>query len=296
MSDFYTAMQAAGLEPVALVPDGKWHRCKTVDKPARKNGAYLLDPTGRKGVFKNWATDLDWHSWSMDGEITQSQLRDMRRFETAARVEKIAADKAAIASAVKYFKSLPILTGHPYLGNKGLSMLGCSGLKQDGRLMVIPICRDEKIVSLQTIDPDGKKLYRAGCHVKGGVFVMERSTTLTCFVEGFATGLAIFQALPCRVVVCFDAGNLVEVSKHYRSLGLGVVCADNDHETEARTGSNKGLEAGRKAAEQLGCGIAYPQGLKGSDWADAVKEYGPDALRWIARKINVKAKPFRRSI
>ena len=88
---------------------------------------------------------------------------------------------------------------------------------------------------------------------------------------------------------------MIEVSKHYKGIGIGVVCADNDHKTEQRIGSNKGIEAGKKAAENMGCGIAYPEGIKGSDWADAIDEFGPDALRWIARKINMKAKPFRRT-
>lgn len=297
MSDFYQVLEAHGFQPTKVIPDGKFYRCKTTDKPKHRNGAYLLDISGRKGVFKNYATDLDWNKWSMDGEVSVAQLRRERDMAMALRVEEIAAQKAAIRAAGEYFSGLkPVTSLHPYIANKGLSALGCASLRKDGQLLVIPVCRDGHVVSIQTINPDGQKMYRKGCPIKGGVFVLDRhGAGLTCFVEGFATGLAVYQAMTnSRVVVCFDANNLIEVSKHYQGIGLGVVCADNDHVTAKRIGSNKGIEAGSKAAENMGCGIAYPEGLQGSDWADAIDEFGPDALRWIARKINMKAKPFKR--
>lgn len=297
MSDFQTVLEAAGFYPQKIIPDGKFYRCKTQDKPKHRNGAYLLDISGRKGVFKNYATDLDWNSWSMDGFVSVAELRQQRDQAMALRVEEIAARKAAIQAAGEYFEALrPIASLHPYIAAKGLSALGLKGLKKDRDLLVIPVMRDGKVVSTQTINADGQKLYRKGCQIKGGVYLLDRpGAGLTCFVEGFATGLAVYQAMQnARVVVCFDAGNLIEVSKHYIGTGLGVVCADNDFKTAKKTGHNKGIEAGQQAAQNMGCGLAYPEGLQGSDWADAIDEFGPDAFRWIARKINMKAKPFMR--
>lgn len=298
MSDFYTVLVASGYMPTKIVADGRFYRCKTVDKPHHRNGAYLLDSCGRRGVFKNYATDLDWNSWSMDGHVSPAEFK---RELDAARVMRIQAakeQKVAIQAAADYFASIKPLKGsHQYITNKGLSMLGCAGLRTDKGLLVIPVMRDGHVQSLQTIDAEGNKRYRTGCPIKGGVYVLDRpGAGLTCFVEGFATGLAVYQSLTnCRVIVCFDANNLIEVSKYFQGMGLGVVCADNDHQTEKRIGFNKGIEAGKKASENMGCGIAYPEGIKGSDWADAIDEFGLDALRWIARKINVKAKPFRRN-
>ena len=297
MPDFQTILTAAGLQPTRIVADGRWYRCRTDDKPRRRNGAYLLDITGRHGVFKNYATDLDWNVWSLDGPVTLAQVHDDMARRLQYRAQELQDRKAAINAARAYFAQLPpMLSGHPYIDAKGLSRVGLKGVRRDGDLMVVPVTRNGQIQSLQTIDPSGQKRYRTGCPIKGGVFLMDRpNVALTCFVEGFATGLAVFQALSqCRVVVCFDAGNLIEVAKHFQGEGLGVVCADNDHATEARMGANKGLEAGQKAAELMGCGLAYPKGLEGSDWADAMAEFGPDALRWIARKINHQSKPFRK--
>jgi phage/plasmid primase-like uncharacterized protein len=62
-----------------------------------------------------------------------------------------------------------------------------------------------------------------------------------------------------------------------RVRGLTVVCADNDSETETRTGKNPGLESGRKAAASIGCGVACPAGIRGTDWADALQEWGNPA-------------------
>jgi putative DNA primase/helicase len=70
-----------------------------------------------------------------------------------------------------------------------------------------------------------------GGRTKGGVFRLGRQgKEFLC--EGFATGLSIKLALESMgigsmVVVCFSAGNLVEVSKYFRGSGARV-CADHD--------------------------------------------------------------------
>jgi putative DNA primase/helicase len=91
------------------------------------------------------------------------------------------------------------------------------------------------------------------------------------------------------VVVCFDAGNMVQVATEMKLRGMTVVCADNDWEAAGRTGINTGIEKGRSAAAVLGCGVAYPEGIEGSDWADALAEWGergPSKLRMeIMRRV-----------
>ena len=189
---------------------------------------------------------------------------------------------------------MPILTDwHAYIKRKGLTLQGCKGLRIDGDDLVIPMYRDGALVSLQNISMDGEKLYRAGCPTKGASFVMSRSrSAVTCLVEGFATGLAVFQTVPnSSVVVCFDAQNLLAVAQDLKVRGMAVVCADNDWETEAAKGINKGVENGRKAAGMIGCGIAYPEGIRGSDWADALQEWGDRGAARVRMQIMKGAKP-----
>ena len=297
MPDFQSVLTAYGFVVDRVIPDGRWHRVKTTDKMKHRNGAYLLRPDGMAGWFKNWATDQGFNTWNADGEQTPAQKRQIEADAQAARKRETAYRDRAIKTMRDYWQSLPLLRGgHPYLDGKGLDMRGCVGLRHDGEFMVVPVNRDGQVMSLQTIAPDGRKRFRMGCPVKGGVYLLDRpKAVLTCFVEGLATGLAVYQSLPqCRVIVCFDSGNLVEVSSRFIGCGLGVVCADNDTQTEQKIGTNPGLVAGQKAAEAMGCGLAYPQGIEGSDWADAIKEMEPDARRWINRNILMKAKPFKR--
>jgi putative DNA primase/helicase len=158
--------------------------------------------------------------------------------------------------------------------SKGLGVAGCTGLRvdRDGWL-VIPMLYNGKVLSLQRISPDGEKKFHYGATTKCAYYAIERAgATLTVLVEGFATGLTIFQAIPaCRVIVGFNAGNLALVAERMERSGMGVVCADNDHETEKRIGRNPGLDAARAAAEVLGVGVAFPT-CAGTDWNDYVME------------------------
>src|SRR4051794_31769688 len=45
---------ASGLILDYAIADGRWHRCRTQDKPRQRNGAYVRD--GRRGAVRNWAT------------------------------------------------------------------------------------------------------------------------------------------------------------------------------------------------------------------------------------------------
>lgn len=297
---FTDALRAAGLRPRTVVADGRWHRCPTDDKPRKRNGCYLLDISGTRGVWRNYATDIDWGHWSDDNAPVNAAKRaadDRRLAELRQREAQWRAK--CLAQMRRYYAGLPRLNGgHPYLEGKKLTVQGCAALRLDGDLLVIPAIRDGALMSVQTISPTGEKKYATGCPIKGASLVLDRDRSmLTCLVEGFATGLAIYQSLPgARVVICFDAGNLVAVAETYRAAGMHVVCADNDHETAARMGVNPGVEKGRRAAESIGCGLAYPEGIKGSDWADALIEWADRGAARLRMEITRHARPvFRRA-
>lgn len=291
--NFEQALVAHGLMPKRIEADGKWYRCPTVDKPSKRNGAYLLWMNGSRGYFKNFATDDEYCEWRDDRPVIaantaqmDARIREMRAKEAAARAQATEAARA-------HWASLPILTTwHKYIETKGLSLSGCKGLRVDGDDLVIPMYRAGALVSLQNITMEGEKLYRKGCSTKGASFFMARArSTITCFVEGFATGLAVFQTVPnSSVVVCFDAQNLLVVARESKVRGMAVVCADNDWETERERGINKGLENGRKAAELIGCGVAFPEGIRGSDWADALQEWGERGPAKVRMQIMKGAK------
>lgn len=287
---FEQALQASGLLPRAIVADGKWRRCPTLDKPKKRNGAYVLHADGR-GYWRNWATDSDINSWS-DKSVTHSSPVDLAAIERRRQQERAQRLRAIEGARAHWARCAPAHGLHPYLERKGLSAVGTQALRIWGDALVVPVLWKGRIISLQSITPDGQKRFWPGAPVKSGALVLDRPrAALTAVCEGLATGLAIFQSVRnARVIVAFDAGNLSPVVDTMRPTGSVVICADDDHGTEARRGFNPGREKATNAAELIGAGVAWPEGIEGTDWADALAEWGVSAHRRIERQIQAKAR------
>lgn len=287
---FEQAMRLAGLHPRDVVADSKWRRCATDDKPSKRNGAYVLHPDGR-GFWRNWATDDGVSSWSDDKAdhakaVDPQVLEQRRQRERANRLQ-------AIRSARAFWNNArPLNRPHPYLERKGLTPLGCAGLRQHDGLLVVPVLWKQSLISVQTITADGQKRFWPGAPVKAGCYVIERPrAAVTVLVEGLATGLACFQAVrQARVMVAFDCGNLMPVVDLLRPTGSVCIFADNDHGTEAKRGFNPGREKAANAAELIGCGVAWPTGIEGTDAADLLREVGEGAARKLERHILAAAR------
>lgn len=287
---FEQALQASGLLPRAIVADGKWRRCPTLDKPKKRNGAYVLHADGR-GYWRNWATDTDINSWA-DRSVTHSSPVDLAAIERRRQQERAQRLRAIEGARAHWARCAPAHGLHPYLERKGLSAVGTQALRIWGDALVVPVLWKGRILSLQSITPDGEKRFWPGAPVKGGALVLDRPrAALTAVCEGLATGLAIFQSVRnARVIVAFDAGNLSPVVDTMRPTGSVVICADDDHGTQARRGFNPGRQKATNAAELIGAGVAWPEGIEGTDWADALAEWGVSAHRHIERQIQAKAR------
>lgn len=275
--DFRSELEAIGFMPMTVEPDGKWHRCKTVDHPKKRNGAYKLATCGTIGFYQNHATDVDVTTWRIGGDTARPDpMISQARMRQALEQRRVAAVKATEEARGYWRACTPVRNGHPYLTEKLLTMQGCAGLRvDDDGWLIVPVEVDGAIMSLQRIAPDGTKRFWSGASVKGGCYVVGTPrATMTALVEGLATGLAVFQSVPnCRVIVAFDCGNMDQVVRRLKISGLAAVAADNDHATEARIGKNPGLVHGRAAADLIGCGIAWPEGIEGTDFADMLKEH-----------------------
>ncbi|EEO27161.2 toprim domain-containing protein [Oxalobacter paraformigenes] len=285
MSDFLHFCRGLGIRIDTVPPVGVWKRYPTDDKPRKLNGAVRY--FGTYGFAQNHALMTEPAFWQDDkpskplsrAEIVkrEQEAAERRKNELRARIE-------AVASCRRYFGKLPSLRGeHPYLDRKGLSMRGCEHLKRDGDLLVIPMFANGRLMSVQTISIEGEKKFRYRCPIKGASYELRRARGLmTCFCEGFATGLTLYQSIPtASVVVCFNSSNLVDVAKTRKTAGMAVICADNDHETT----HNPGITKGKEAAEILKCGLAYPEGICGTDWDDARQEWGERAYTRIRAEV-----------
>ena len=258
----------AGLLVDYVSSDGKWHRVATSDHPRRKNGSYKLADSGLIGWVQNFGTmagPITWRRDKADAPVRIDRAVIARR-QAQARRDLV---KATQAVREFYIRCEPLRGGHPYLESHQLTMAGCYGLKIDGDgWLVVPVLLDGNVMSVQRISPAGEKKFWHGASVKGGSYLIERrGAQVTVLCEGLATGLAIFAAVPLtRILVAFNSGNLSKV--HIPRRGLVVVAADNDHATAERIGHNPGLNAAQDAAQAIGCGIAAPSGIVGTDWAD----------------------------
>lgn len=285
---FEATLYAAGLMPKSVIPDGKWRRCATTDKPKKRNGAYVLHPDGR-GYWRNWALDTEINAWG-ESDHRAKQI-DPAVIAQRREAEKLKRRDAIKAARAFWSASEPMRALHPYLEAKRLAALGCGGLRVNGESLIVPVYWGERLTSLQSIRADGQKRFWPGAPVKAGAFVMHRArSAVTAVCEGLATGLAIYQAVPhASVIVAFDAGNLVPVVERMKPSGSVVICADNDHGTEQRRGTNPGIEKAKSAAELIGAGVAWPEGIEGTDWADALLEWGAGAAKRIERQILARA-------
>lgn len=219
--------------------------------------------------------------------------------------------RQAIAEARELYLTAYAYEPHPYLTNKGLSAAGCSDLRLwDGempvrdedadrwvmvhdRWLVVPMFIRGHQVNVQRISSDGRiKRPYTKAPAQGAYFELNRPrAAVTVLAEGFATGLAVYQSMRhARVIVTFNADGLLRVAQELRPTGSVVIAADNDWETAARGRGNPGIQKAEKAAEAIGCGVAWPEHIQGSDWCDAFKEWGERAPQRIQREILAKAR------
>jgi len=293
--EFGDFLRSIGLRPGVIAADGKIRRCPTDSKPRKKNGAYFLAPDGLYGWGQDHrvhAEPIEWRPERRDVALPAFDPAKLRR----AREDHRRKQEYAVQDARRFYAHCtPLRGGHPYLRSHGLDMTGCYGLRvdRDGWL-VVPIFIGRNITSLQRIAPDGTKLFWKDAPFKGGSYTLRRpGAPLTILCEGLATGLALYAAVPtASVTVAFTAGNMVQVAPRI-GPGLRVVAADNDHETVCHKHRAEGLEApfepwderpdwclcnpgrayGDAAAEILGCGVALPTGIHGTDWCDWMQEH-----------------------
>jgi putative DNA primase/helicase len=292
--DFYNTLIAAGFMPREVVANGKWYRCATIDKPKKKNGAYMLRVDGRRGYYKDYAVDEEWIEWRDETPITPIERKRIQHDHEMRRAYERAKAARAWTAMKLYYESLPpLLDGHPYLARKGLSMLGCAGVRLDGEALVWPLYRGGHLATVQRIWPNGVKKNWFGCSTRGVSLLLDRpGAVVHGFTEGFATGLAVFQNVPnSRVEICLDAGNLLVVAGDSTVKGLAVVAGDNDWETERKRGFNPGVIKAKAAADLLGCGYAVPHDIIGTDWADALLEWGDEGPARMRMQLMRAAKP-----
>lgn len=296
VGEFGSFLRSLGLVPGPIVADGQVRRCRTEDKPRRRNGAYMLAPDQRFGWAQNHATMQAPAVWKADGPESALPPPPDPEAERRRRAQERRSRAEATRKARAFYEGAQELRGgHPYLESHGLGMDGCTGLRvDDDGWLVVPAMRGGSLLSVQRIAPDGEKRFWPGASMRGVWYEVGRpQASITVLAEGLATGLAIFAAAPLvRVVVAFTAGNMARVAESYPFRGMVAVAADNDHRTYCgvhadrgtawplpagecgatkevpRRECNPGVRRALEAAGLIGCGVMVPEGISGTDWSD----------------------------
>ena len=167
--EFQQAMADAGFPyPEIPIADGVIHRFHADgDSNGSKNAWYVFHgdgvPAGAFGSWKNGET----HTWcaKRDGTLTESERAELRRRMDATRAERERqhAEEATSArgQAQAEWEAATVAGEHPYLTAKSV---GAYGIRVDSSgQLVIPLRDTDGVIhSLQTISPDGRKLFLKG--------------------------------------------------------------------------------------------------------------------------------------
>lgn len=261
ISRFCSHLQAEGfvLYPERVKADGKWHNCKLVDNAAGKMaGAYKV-VNESLAFYKNWRTGecKAFTDQSITSEYGREKMRrDMREQEWQLKQQYFSAAKEAYS---KYTSIEKNENQSAYLEKKQVGNYGAK-IDEKGNLVIPYRNENGYIRTLQTIKPDGTKLFEKGAEVKGNCHKINFSFVDKLngeyfgkiFVgEGYATMATVHEATKYPCVVAANAGNLKPVleklAEKYPKAQF-VICADNDlsirqERNGKETWANPGVEA-----------------------------------------------------
>lgn len=318
IKDFKQAITDMGLiiddDPIM---NEKIHRVKvTGDKGNETSGAYagFLNENGGipGGYIQNFKTGerMNWRSNVALPKLTPEEKALMAKQQAEKKQAREAEEQKKFENAINILaghlkdnmtnaddshpylvlKGVPAMPGM-YIDNKGLDING-QHFSQKGDLIIPIVNMNGELVSAQSIKPDGSKSYLKGGHKQEGFFILGdiANSNDLIFAEGLATGETVHICTGKPVVVTFDSGNLIEVSKIFKDNYPDkkiLIASDNDQlktlelDPKGRPKKNAGLEAGVIAVELTKGQMLYPplkMTDKGSDWNDYQALYGKEAV------------------
>lgn len=201
------------------------------------------------------------------GETRLSQTERAERDAIMAEREAIAAAerKRATANAqARWERAEPATESNGYLARKGVPPHDC---RVEGANLLLPIYGpDGELQSVQTIAPDGGKLFHKSAPTKSGRMMIGIHMGRTIVCEGYATGASIHEAVPDQVCVTFSKGNMAVVARELASQGVSIILAADTNAADEM----------RALGRELDCPVAVPSIDK--DFNDQVAAIGLESV------------------
>lgn len=268
-----------------LVPDGHIHRFR-VEGSRNKNGwAWFIERDGRWfGVYGDWAAGTT-------VKLGANTLTFRQHIRAQHDVANAAAAHAA-ARGQEEWSRLALVGVSAYLDRKGVPAYG---VRFGPGFIAVPMYANDEMVGLQKIYDDGHKRFTFGCTTKGAATHIPGSMPIV-ICEGYATAASIHMATEYRVVIAFNAGNLMSVAQAVRKANWRepiLIAADDDRATlcpgHKEAGEymdptdktrpkwcvcNPGVTAAMAAARASKSGVVRPHGMNGTDFNDLMLERG----------------------
>lgn len=174
-------------------------------------------------------TDADREKWRKEKELRDKEQRELER-----KLQENIARKAESTFRNAYQGEFSL-----YLKNKQVDKDPKIKITHDGNLLIPAYDEHGKMWNLQTITPDGQKLFiqESGGRTGGCFFVIGEvqpdlyDAHIICIAEGYATGMSIHMATGHPVALSFVANNLPKVGAVLRQKypkAVFVYCADDD--------------------------------------------------------------------
>jgi putative DNA primase/helicase len=218
--------------------------------------------------------------------VDKARIRKEREARNKAVADDLAKKQEAAAIEAGQAWASAVEEGtSPYLARKGVQAYGLRYLP--GEVLLVPLRDGEgRLWNVQRIFAKGDKRFPAGGRVSGCFHVIGdlKASAWVLIAEGYATAATLHAATGHAVAVAFNEGNVRHVAAMMRQSQPGaklMLCADDDKETEEKTGKNPGIVSASESAAAVGGHWCKPEGLEagGSDYNDLAVTAGIEAVR-----------------
>lgn len=221
------------------------------------------------------------------------RAENFERLQAKQRAREAREFEQARLKAIHIWQSADEVFEHDYLHRKTIDAHGVRfkpHLQGMDNVLIIPVYaadQDNRLQSLQLIDPNGNKRFLKGGRKKAGFYVLAddllQGRVIIC--EGFATGATLqeYRFESDTVICAFDAGNLEPVAVAFRKKWPKremIIAADNDHQATFNTG----LMKARQAALVANAELIYPHFHKGESGSD-FNDHWQNEQAWLKRQL-----------
>ncbi|MBF0440690.1 MAG: toprim domain-containing protein [Oligoflexales bacterium] len=205
-----------------------------------------------------------------------------KEFNERYEIEHQALQEEAKINASQRWEKASVSGESGYFRRKGIVSL--PGIRYEkGGIALIPMCNLQgELCGIQTILPNGNKLFEKNISTKGLTFQIGELRSKIYLCEGVATGFSIYEASKEIVFCSFSAANLKISAKLLRDKFPDhpiIICSDNDEWTKGNPGISQVREAAIIGQAQIVIPRFKDKKSKPTDFNDLHKLEGIEEVR-----------------